>query len=195
MSPSAPVTNYVSIEEYLAVEALSEAKHEYYNGEVFAMARASVPHNRLVRNGLSAVDGFLRGKLCEVFPSDLKTHVKTKSAFVYPDLSIVCNGLQFYKSTNDIIVNPTVIIEVLSPDTERYDRGKKFILYRQIESLQEYILISSMEILVEKFTRDAADKWILNDHKGLPDKLLIGAINLQLPLAEIYRDVAFESEN
>lgn len=183
---------YVSVESYLAMEATSQAKHEYYAGEIYAMAGANVPHNRIVRNTLSAIDASLRGKNCEVFPSDLKINVKTKSSFVYPDLSIVCNGLQFYEDRNDIITNPSVIIEVMLLHTERYDHGKKLMLYRQLPSLQEYLLISSMEMRAEKFTRTSTDTWSMKEYT-LPEAVVpLDSINHQIMLSELYRDVLFE---
>lgn len=187
-----PAVKYVSIEEYLATEERSQEKHEYYAGEVYAMAGAGVPHNRIVRNALSNIDAFLRGKNCEVFPSDLKINVQTKSSFVYPDLSIVCNGLQFYRDRNDVITNPSVIIEVVSQHTERYDRGKKFMLYRQIPSLKEYFLISSMEMRVEKFTKTAPDAWTMKEFIAPKDAVLVDSIGCELTVAEFYRDVTFD---
>lgn len=187
-----PALKYVSIENYLAMERASQDKHEYYAGEVYAMAGASVPHNRIVRNALSSIDVYLREKSCEVFPSDLKINVKTKSAFVYPDLSIVCGGLQLYQDTDDIITNPSVIVEVISPHTERYDRGKKFMLYRQLPSFKEYFLISSMEMRVERFTRTSLDTWTMKEYTEPGGVIAVESTNQRILLAELYRDVVFE---
>lgn len=187
-----PALKYISIENYLAMEETSQSKHEYYAGEVYAMAGASVPHNRIVRNTLSTIDAFLRGKSCEVFPSDLKINVKTKFSFVYPDLSIVCNGLQFYGGRNDVITNPSVIIEVMSLHTERYDRGKKFMLYRRLPSLKEYLLISSMEMRAEKFTKTGTDTWTMKEYTWPEEVVTLDSIGHQIMMAESYRDVVFE---
>ena len=194
MSASAAL-KLISVDDYLEMEEASQEKHEYYAGEVYAMAGASVPHNRIVRNTLSILDAFLRSKNCEVFPSDLKINVKTKSAFVYPDLSIVCDGLQFYDDRDDIIANPSVIIEVMSQHTERYDRGKKFMLYRQLPSLKEYFLISSMETRVEKFSKTAPDAWTLKEYVLMEDIVHLDSINYSIALSEIYRDVMFDEKD
>lgn len=185
-----PAIKHVSIEAYLEAEEFAQEKHEYYAGEVYAMAGASVPHNRIVRNTLSGIDAFLNGKKCEVFPSDLKIHVQTKSSFVYPDLSIICDGLQFYKDRNDIVTNPSVIIEVMSQHTERYDRGKKFMLYRQLPSVKEYVLISSMEARVEKFSK-TPDAWTMKEYSDGESILQIDSIEYRIAISEIYRNVIF----
>lgn len=190
-----PARTLVSIEDYLKAEEVSAEKHEYYAGDVLAMAGASVLHNRIVRNTLSSIDNHLKGRTCEVFPSDLKLHVKSKSSFVYPDLSVVCGELEYFNERQDIISNPTVVIEVMSPSTELYDRGKKFMLYRQMESLQEYLLVSSTEMLVEKFTKTQNRVWSLQVFNLPEEQCLIQSINHSVQLSEFYRNVTFESES
>lgn len=189
-----PAIKYVSVEEYLKAEDLSEVKHEYYAGEIFAMAGGSFPHNQITANILGEVHQYLKNKSCRIYGSDLKVHVKNKSSFVYPDLTIICNGPQFYEDRNDIVINPSVIIEVLSPATQNYDRGQKFMLYRQISSLKEYFLVSSTEVLVEKFSRRAANEWVLTEYKLLDDAIAIDSINYQTMLSTLYRDVDLKNE-
>jgi Uma2 family endonuclease len=184
----------MTVEEYLAMEDASTEKHEFIGGEVYAMAGAGFAHNQIASNSLIDIGSFLRDQSCRVFGSDLKIHVKSESGFAYPDLSIICNGAQFLQGRKDIITNPVVIIEVLSPETYDYDHGKKFMLYRQIPSLQEYILISSMDVLVEKFIRQESGAWILTEYKSMDDTILIETINFQTKLTELYRDVVFEKE-
>lgn len=131
----------VSIAEYLDTESKSLTKNEFYQGEIFAMAGASIEHNQIVRNALYTVEEHLRkGGNCQIFPSDLKVHIESNSLFTYPDLSIVCDKIETLENNKDIILNPCVIFEILSPSTQDYDRGGNFKLYREIPSLKEYIL-------------------------------------------------------
>lgn len=186
---------YMTVEEYLAFEDASTEKHEFIGGVVYAMAGAGVSHNRVVRNTVVEIGQFLKEKPCEIFQSDLKVHVKTESGISYPDITIVCDELQFLETRTDVVTNPSVIVEVLSPSTQNYDHGEKFMFYRQIESLQEYILISSMELRIEKFKKEASGSWTLTEYKNLTDKLPIDTIQFQLLLAEIYRDIVFEEKD
>lgn len=186
-----PATTFISIEEYLEQEETALEKHEYYYGEVFAMAGGTVNHNTIMGNTLSEINQFLKGKACRVFPSDLKVQIEANSLFTYPDISLVCGPLERWKNRDDVITNPVVIIEVLSRSTENYDRGQKFKLYRAIPSLQEYILISSTEALVEHYKKQAAHAWTLNEKKGLENSLEIETVQFSCALSDIYRDVSF----
>ncbi len=186
-----PATTFISIEEYLEQEETALEKHEYYYGEVFAMAGGTVNHNTIMGNTLSEINQFLKGKACRVFPSDLKVQIEANSLFTYPDISLVCGPLERWKNRDDVITNPVVIIEVLSRSTENYDRGQKFKLYRAIPSLKEYILISSTEMLVEHYKKQAAHAWILNEKKGLENSLEIETVQFSCALSDIYRDVSF----
>jgi Uma2 family endonuclease len=187
-----PAVRFLTVEEYLEMEDASTEKHEFIGGQVYAMAGASFAHNQIASNTLIGIGSFLRDKPCRIYGSDLKIHVNIESGFAYPDLSIVCDGAQFLEGRKDIVTNPCVLIEVLSPDTHDYDHGKKFMLYRQIPTLQEYILISSMEVLVEKFIRHESGAWTLTEYRNLDDKISFETINYQTTLAAFYRDVVFE---
>lgn len=187
-----PAIKYMTVEEYLEMEDASFEKHEFIGGEVFAMAGAGFPHNQITSNAHGEIWQFLKNKSCRIYGSDLKVHVKTDAGFVYPDLAIVFNGPQFLEGRNDIIINPSVLIEVVSISTESHDRGKKFMLYRQLESLKEYILISSLEMRLEKFSKVAANEWTLKEYTLPEDFISIDTINYQTTLAELYRDVVFE---
>jgi Uma2 family endonuclease len=186
-----PAPKFYSIEEYLLLEEEAEEKHEYYQGEIFAMAGATIPHNQVVRNTLTAIDNFLRGKSCQVFPSDLKIWCEKHSLFTYPDISIVCGDPEVLNNRNDVISNPSVIIEVLSAKTQNYDRGNKFKYYRSLPSLKEYILISSMEILIERYSRLSTGFWHLRELTNPDDSFLIEAIDFSCPLMDLYRNVHF----
>lgn len=187
-----PAPKFISIDEYLLLEESAEAKHEYYEGEVFAMAGGTIAHNRIVRNTLTSLDNFLKGKDCEVFPSDLKIHNQANSLFTYPDISIVCDKAEHWNERNDTITNPVVIIEVLSKKTKNYDRGEKFKLYRSLSSLKEYILISSQEILIEKYTRQSMAFWNFTETGNSEEKFQIEAVGFSCSIKELYRNVSFE---
>lgn len=189
---TAPQVKYLTVEEYLEMEDLSTEKHEYYAGEVFAMSGASFIHNQIVSNAIIDIGSYLRDKACGIYPSDLKVHIEEVSLFTYPDLSIICEGPQFYADRTDTITNPSVLIEVLSPSTKDYDRGEKFGFYRQIPSLQEYILISSQKMLLEKYVRQSVNKWLLTEYKDADDAIVIETIGYQTTLKAFYRDVAFD---
>ncbi len=132
-------------EEYLLFEVEALERHEYYHGEVFAMSGGRVAHARIMMNASREVSQRLKGKRCEAFGEALRIHIEAAGLYTYPDLSIVCGELTRYKNRKDTITNPVVLIEVLSPDTERYDRGEKFDFYRQIPSLEEYIMIALLQ--------------------------------------------------
>ena len=176
------------------MEEKSLEKHEFYKGEIFAMAGASIPHNQITRNALSAVDEFLRksGK-CQIFPSDLKIHSLGNSLYTYPDLSIICGEIETLGKNKSVVTNPSVLIEVLSKSTQDYDRGGKFKLYRDIPSLKEYILISSFQTQVEKYEKQTDGKWLFQEYKSENDLLKINSIDFEISIKEFYRNVIFDS--
>lgn len=187
-----PALKFISIEDYLSLEESADEKHEYYRGEIFAMAGGTIAHNQIVSNMVSEVNFFLREKDCQVFPSDLKVHNEANSLFTYPDISIVCGELQKWQGRNDTITNPVVIIEVLSESTQLYDRGQKFKLYRSIPSLKEYLLISSIEYMVEQYTKQADDVWSFRELTNPEDRMSIESIGFSCAIKELYRNVSFE---
>jgi Uma2 family endonuclease len=188
-----PILKYTA-EEYLELEETSLEKNEFYKGEIFAMAGGSIEHNQITRNTMSVIDGYLsKADKCQIFPSDLKIHALTNSLFTYPDLSIVCGKIETLLNKKDIVTNPSVLIEVLSATTQDYDRGAKFKLYRDIESLKEYILISSLETLVEKYDKQADGSWVLYEYKNQTDTFTITSIDLLVTVKDLYRNVAFEN--
>lgn len=186
-----PATTFITVDEYLEQEETALEKHEYYQGEIFAMAGGTIDHNTIVGNTIAEINQFLKGKACRVFPSDLKVHIEANSLFTYPDLSIVCGPLEKWNNRNDVITNPAVIIEVLSKSTENYDRGQKFKLYRGLPSLQEYILISSTEILLEHYKKQASHVWTFSESNEMNDVLKIETVQFTCALSELYRDVSF----
>lgn len=189
-----PAAKSISIEEYLEAEETSTEKHEYYAGEVFAMAGAGYNHNLIVRNSLSAIDNFLKGKPCNVFPSDLKVHIESNSLFTYPDLSVICGEPQFWDGRTDTVLNPSLLIEVLSKSTHQYDKLEKFHLYRDIPSLKEYIVIYSWEMRLEQYVKKSTNEWLLTEFRLPGEQVRFSSIECSIPLQEFYRDVDFTLE-
>jgi Uma2 family endonuclease len=187
-----PILKYTA-EEYLELEEASLEKNEFYKGEIFAMAGASIPHNEIVANTLVDIGSYLKDKKCRIYPSDLRIHSIANSLYTYPDLSIICNEIETIGKRKNTVTNPTVLIEVLSETTQDYDRGAKFKLYRDIESLKEYILISSLETLVEKYDKQTDGSWVLHEYKNETDTFRITSIDLLITLKDLYRNVDFEN--
>lgn len=176
--------------EYLAFERRqTDAKHEYYNGDITMMAGASLAHNRIMGNTFAALHAQLRGSECSVFPSDMRIHIPATNLYTYPDISALCSEPQLEDDEQDILINPSVIIEVLSESTEAYDRGAKFDHYRSIESLQTYVLIAQDKPQVEVFQRQDTGEWLLSVIKGLEASVTLTAIGCEFALADVYERV------
>ncbi|MBK9940649.1 MAG: Uma2 family endonuclease [Kouleothrix sp.] len=184
----------VSVEHYLQHERTSPSKHEYLDGRVFAMAGASEQHNLLVAHVLGILYGQLRKGSCRAYASDLRVRVPSTNFYTYPDVSVVCGSPSFDPLDADTLLNPIVVMEVLSPSTESYDRGKKFEQYRAIPALSEYILISQDRSLIEQYTRQANDRWLLTLYQMPESQLILESINCSLLLADIYEGIAFHTE-
>jgi Uma2 family endonuclease len=176
----------LTVEEYLEYERITSEKFEYYRGEIFAMAGAKVPHNIITVNILTELRQKLKGKNCRPFNSDQRIHIPENTLYTYPDISIVCGDIVTLDSDNLNVLNPTVLIEVLSEGTKEYDRGGKFVLYRDIASLKEYILVDSTSIHIEAFRLNQQQHWELEEYKN-PDQVLeIGAVDLTISISDIY---------
>jgi len=186
-----PLRKYRTPEEYLAAEETAEFKSEYYHGEIFALAGGTINHNRIVRNVCSRLNQALSNHKCEAFMNDLRLWVKAKDLYTYPDILVVCNKLEFYPERDDTIINPTVIIEVLSEATKNYDRGEKFLCYRFIPGFKEYILIDQYKIHIEHFCIGEKGKWELTEYNDINEILLFSQLDVQLPLRDIYFNVEF----
>jgi Uma2 family endonuclease len=184
-------TKYITEEEYFAAEEMSLERHEYYKGEVFAMAGASINHESIVGETHLAIGNHLRKKPCRVFLSNLKIKVKQNTLVTYPDLSIYCEEITTYKNRTDTVTNPTVLIEVLSPSTQKYDRGNKFMLYKELTSLKEYVLISSTEILVEHYLKRPDGEWQLSVYKQKDDLITIQSIDFTTAISVFYENADF----
>ena len=176
-------------EEYLEIERNAEFKSEYYNGEMFALAGASYVHNRITRNISKALGLQLKGKVCEEFQSDLKIKEKISGLFTYPDVVVIRGEPEFYDDEKDVVINPAVIMEVLSKSTETYDRGFKFELYRRIEALKDYFMVSQDKISIEYYTRNDDDSWTLKEFKKINQNIEIKSIGCILELKDVYYKV------
>ena len=178
----------ITVEEYLEMEEAAKEKHEYYRGEIFAMSGPKVPHNIIAGNLYGILYSKLKGKSCKPFNSDQRIHVEKNTLLTYPDISIVCGEIKTLNNDNWNILNPTIIIEVLSHSTNNYDRSEKFILYRDIPTLREYILVDSENVHVEAFRLHAAKHWELEELRLVTDTLQLPSVQVYLPLSEIYED-------
>lgn len=186
-----PKFNYVSAEDYLVMERASQHKHEYYQGEVFAMSGASLNHNHVFTNLFGFLSSKLKGKGCKPYGSDLRIHIPMNTLYTYPDISIVCGNPETTDNVFDTITNPCVIIEILSPSTKSYDRGDKFNLYRQITTLQEYILIDPETVSVEHFVKTDIHEWKLTELTNITDEFTIQTVGIRITLEELYLDIQF----
>lgn len=174
-------------ETYLELERKAEYKSEYFKGEIFAMAGASRNHNRIKENLSIGIGYYLRGKRCQSFSSDMRLHIPSNSLYTYPDLVVVCGEPQMLDAQFDTLLNPTIIVEVLSESTKNYDRGEKFMLYRHIPSFQEYILIDSEQVRVEAWFKPENGFWTLRKETDqVDDTLPLQTFDYTLALREIY---------
>jgi Uma2 family endonuclease len=178
-------------QEYLRFERASEIKHEFYNGEVFAMTGASRNHNLISHAVGRHLGNQLAGRACDVYQSDMRVFIPATGLYTYPDVTVVCGTAQFEDKEFDTLLNPTVIIEVLSPSTEKYDRGKKFEHYRSIPSLREYVLIAQDEARIQRFSLQN-DFWVFDEAAALDATLTLTSIECTLALSDVYEKVTFE---
>lgn len=186
----APKFNYITPEEYLEMEVNSVEKHEYHRGEIFAMAGVSIEHNIISVNINGIAVNALRKKGCMLFGSNYRVHIPIGQLFTYPDFSIVCGPVKESKYTVNL-VNPSVIIEILSASTNKYDRGGKFALYRSIKTLKEYLLIDPTSPWVELHTKQEDDNWLLKEFKFSHQQVHLNTIGISMYLKEIYQDIDF----
>jgi Uma2 family endonuclease len=176
-----------SIEEYLAYENASPEKHEYYHGEIFAMAGASMNHVCIERNLLVELGNALRNSPCQPYGSNFRLHIPSNTLYTYPDLTVIC-GDPFAMMPNEQSASlPTVIIEVLSPSTRNYDRDFKFKLYQEISTLKEYILVDSIKISIDIYRKTSEGRWKLIRFNSKSAKLEIKALKLLVLISDIYR--------
>lgn len=191
---SSQVQQHYTPEEYLALERQAQCKSEYYAGEIFAMAGASRWHNLIVTNVLRELSLQLKGRPCTTYPSDMRVKVSPTGLYTYPDVTVVCGEAQFEDNQQDTLLNPTLIVEVLSESTEAYDRGGKFAHYRKLTSLMEYVLITQTKPHIEHYVRQPDNRWLLAEADNLQGTLHLPSIDCRLALAEVYDKVDIVAE-
>jgi len=184
-------TKTLSLEEYRNLETRAETKQEYHDGEIIEMTGGSINHNRLVRNLIRLLDNALRKTIYEVFPSDLRLWIPQYNRGLYPDLMIIAGEPLFSDNRNDEILNPCLIIEVLSPSTSSYDRGDKFRYYRSIPQLNQYLLVSQGEILIESYSKTSENHWLLQEYIPARGIISLDSLGISLNLADIYEGIDF----
>ncbi len=180
-------------EQYLALERSATYKSEYLNGQVLAMAGASLEHNTITANFVRVIGNRFTGRPCQVFSSDMRVKVITTRLYSYPDVVAVCGEMQFDDVQRDTLTNPSVIVEVLSSSTEAYDRGEKFAHYRRLSSLTEYVLVAQDRVRVERYLRQP-DGWVLTEMSDLDSRLTLTSIDCDISLRDLYDKVEFPPE-
>jgi Uma2 family endonuclease len=185
-----------TIEEYLELEFNAEERHEYHDGEILAMAGTSYEHSLIVANLIAAVHGMLKGKPCRILESNLRVRIPHTRRYFYPDATIICGTPQFDpQDTRPMtVINPRVIMEVLSPSSEGYDRGEKFTAYRELETLEEYVLISQSSALMESFFRQGDGTWSFAVVSGLEAMMKIRCLDVEVAMGDVYGGIEWPTE-
>jgi len=178
---------YYTGAEYLELEEQAEYKNEFYNGEIFAMSGGSRNHSVICVNLNRKLAEWLDDKDCILFDSQMKLDIPKLNSFVYPDVMVVCGEIEFYENRTDIVRNPILIIEVLSPSTESFDRSGKFQYYQTVLSVKEYVLISQEKPMIEVYYKQDERNWLYSVANGLDEKILLRTIQCELALRDIYR--------
>ena len=184
---------FLTPEQYLEIERKAEYKSEYFNGEMFAMAGARLAHNLLVANLVRELGQQMRSRPCLILPSDMRVCVSATGLYTYPDVVGICGEPQFLDDQTDTLLNPALVVEVLSHSTEAYDRGRKFESYKSIESLREYLLVASDRIHADLYNRQPDGRWLLTSADKLEDSLTLESVGAQLTLADLYEKVEFSA--
>ena len=181
-----------TVEEYLAFERASEERHEYVDGEIIDMVGASERHNWIATNMSGNLYPQVVAHGCRIYSNDMQVRGKSARHYLYPDIVVVCGERQIEHGQQDTLLNPTLVIEILSPSTERRDRGQKFLAYKAIPSLQTYVLVSQDAPRVEQYTRREGDIWEYKETSGLDAEVEFVSIQCKLQLAHVYQGVSFE---
>ena len=181
--------------EYLELERAAEVKSEYLNGEIFLMSGASRRHNLVTGNVFRLLSSQLLCRPCETYTGDMRVRVSEVGLYTYPDVVVTCGEPIFDDLQFDTLLNPSVIVEVLSPSTEAYDRGRKFEFYRKLASLREYLVVSQDAPHIDRFAVDDLGRWTLTDASGLDAALDVSSIDCSLRLADVYDRIEFEADD
>jgi len=191
---SSQAKTYFTPEEYLELERNSETKSEYFNGEIFAMGGASPQHVLIVTNVVGELHSQLKDRSCNLYSTDLRLKVSPTGLYTYPDVIVVCGKPEFSDDQKDTLINPTVIVEILSQSTKDYDRGEKFELYRMLLAFKEYVLISQDKCHVEHYVRQTDNTWLLSETNRIEDHIDLASVGCILKLSEIYDKVDLLSQ-
>ena len=183
---STQLKTYLTPQEYLVVEREADIKSEYFNGEMYAMSGASRKHNLIVTNIVAELLQQMKGRACEVYPNDMRVKVSATGLYTYPDAIVVCGEPRFEDAHVDTLLNPTLIVEVLSTSTAAYDRGQKFGHYRGIESLTEYVFVAQDECKVEHYAKQSDRQWLQTVVQSLEAEVKLDSIQGVLQIREIY---------
>jgi Uma2 family endonuclease len=191
-----PLAVTISAADYLAAERAPAvmARHEYLDGEVLAMAGESLEHSTICTNLIYLIVGQLRGKPCRALSPNMKVCTSPVGLYSYPDLTVVCGEPLFHDEHRDVLANPALIVEVLSPSTEAFDRGAKWLHYQQIATLSDYLLIAQNQPLIEHYVRQSDGRWIYSITEGLTEHVEIASIDCRMALAEIYECIPFPAQ-
>ena len=182
----------MSYEEYLAWEPTQEMRHEFWDGEVVAMAGSTRNHNRISVNFLKVLDNALADRPCEVYISDIKVQIQPRRKYFYPDVVVTCDERDRNEAL--VVAYPCLLIEVLSPSTEASDRGFKFSQYRKFETLQEYVLVQVDQPIVEVFQRNDLGQWVFFEYE-LGDRIFLKSVNVEITVSDLYRQIQFEQKS
>ena len=189
---SQQIQPYISPQEYLRLERQSEYKSEYVNGQIFAMTGASRKHNLITTSISSSLHTQLKGRPCEVYAVNMRVKVRATGLYTYPDVAVACGEPEFEDDFIDTLLNPTLLVEVLSPSTERYDRIAKSSYYRTMESLAEHLLVAQDEIRVEQYVKQPGGEWLLFEFLALDSTVQLPSIGCSLQLSEVYDRISFD---
>lgn len=185
----AAIQSYLTPSAYLMQERQSIERSEFINGQIYAMAGASREHNQLVFNLAGLLHAQLRQKPCSAFVADMRVRTRANEAYFYPDLTVICGDMQFEDEESDTLTNPTLIIEVLSPSTEGYDRGAKFAHYRRLDSLQEYVLVAQDRLSIERYVKNEQGQWLLFEASEWDEVIVLETISCTLTVRDVYEKV------
>ncbi|HZS48952.1 MAG TPA: Uma2 family endonuclease [Blastocatellia bacterium] len=184
-----------TLEEYLALDRESEGRHEFWNGEIFAMSGGSRNHDRIMLNTTYVFLRQLEGKKCHLFSGEMRINVLTAPPYRYSDGSVACEKIEIDEFHGvDRLLNPILIMEILSPSTEAYDRGDKFTFYKSIPSLREYLLIAQHRPHITHYFKQSSDKWEYNEYNDLSDVVTLQSIECRLALSDVCKDVEFKAQ-
>jgi Uma2 family endonuclease len=181
---------YLTAEEYLAIERHADTRSELINGRMYEMAGASREHNLIAGNVFAGLHQRLTATPCETYKSDMRVKVGPTGLYTYPDVVVACGKLEFEDAELDTLLNPQVVIEVLSESTEKYDRGAKFEHYQRISSLQEYVLVAQDRVRIDHFLRHG-EQWLLTSYSDMDEGLRFPTLDCAIPLGEVYARVEF----